>query len=231
MTFSCRMLGCRTFGSACAGSVHFFRRQAIDGTSYNVTILTIESSNKVLADKDAEILMKAFITSIVILAVVITFVSINAVYVYDTSQQLLEAANALPDLEDLKLNGIKDGGDSANGGNGDNEGNGENSVNGGNGENGENGNKNAENVSETPEIIKSGENAIKNFTDIWNKNKNKLGLFIVYDYIYNIQAAVDQLTDFYAGEYYTDYSTQRNMLITAIKRMQEVEEFSLENII
>ena len=160
--------------------------------------------------------MKAFITSIVILAVVITFVSINAVYVYDTSQQLLEAANALPDLEDLKLNGIKDGGDSANGGNGDNEGN---------------GNINAENVSETPEIIKSGENAIKNFTDIWNKNKNKLGLFIVYDYIYNIQAAVDQLTDFYAGEYYTDYSTQRNMLITAIKRMQEVEEFSLENII
>ena len=190
MTFSCRMFGCKTFGcltfgSACAGSAHFFRRQAIDGTSYNVTILTIESSNKVLADKDAEILMKAFITSIVILAVVITFVSINAVYVYDTSQQLLEAANALPDLEDLKLNGIKDGGDSANGGNGDNEGNGENSVNGGN----------------------------------------------VYDYIYNIQAAVDQLTDFYAGEYYTDYSTQRNMLITAIKRMQEVEEFSLENII
>ncbi len=94
-------------------------------------------------------------------AVVISFVSINAVYVYDTSQQLLEAANALPDLEDLKLNGIKDGGDSANGGNGDNEGNGENSVNGGNGENGENGNINAENVSETPEIIKSGENAIK----------------------------------------------------------------------
>lgn len=204
------------------GFCSLFPRQTHDGTSYNVTILTIESSSKVLAGKDAEILMKAFITSIVILAVVITFVSINAVYVYDTSQQLLEAANALPDLEDLKLNGIKDGGDSANGGNGDN---------GGNGENRENGNINAENLSETPEIIKSGENAIKSFTDIWNKNKNKLSLFIVYDYIYNIQAAVDQLTDFYAGEYYTDYSTQRNMLITAIKRMQEVEEFSLENII
>ncbi len=154
--------------------------------------------------------MKAFITSIVILAVVITFVAINAVYVDNTSQQLLDAAYSLPDLEDLMSNGVKDGGD---------------------GGTGENGNTNAENFSETHEIISAGEDAIKKFTDIWNKNKNKLGLFIVYDYIYNIQAAVDQLTDFYAGKYYTDYSTQRKMLITAIKRMQEVEEFSLDNII
>ncbi len=52
-------------------------------------------------------------------------------------------------------------------------------------------------------------------------------MFIVYDYIYNIQAAVDQLTDFYA-ENIIPITVLRNMLITAIKRMQEVEEFSLK---
>lgn len=151
--------------------------------------------------------MKAFITSIVILSIVITFVAINAVYVNNTSQQLLDAAYTLPDLEDLRASGVRDGGD------------------------GGNGSSNGENTSSNNEIISKGKDAIKNFTDIWNKNKNKLGLFIVYDYIHNIQAAVDQLTDFYTGEYYTDYCTQRKMLITAIKRMQEVEEFSIDSII
>lgn len=113
----------------------------------------------------------------------------------NTSQQLLDAAYTLPDLEDLRASGVRDGGD------------------------GGNGSSNGENTSSNNEIISKGKDAIKNFTDIWNKNKNKLGLFIVYDYIHNIQAAVDQLTDFYTGEYYTDYCTQRKMLITAIKRM------------
>lgn len=148
--------------------------------------------------------MKSFITALVIFVITITFVTANAVYVDNSAKMLSEAALAMPSLEQLRECGLTDA-------------------------------EKSEQSSEYPEesraaMIENGKKAISDFIEIWDDRRHTLELFIVYDYIYNIQSTIDQLKDFFDGEFYTDYATQRKVLMSAIERLDETEDLSFDSI-
>ena len=148
--------------------------------------------------------MKSFITALVIFVITIALVITNAIYVDNSAKILTEAANAMPSLEQLRECGLTDA---------------------------EKSNQNSEYPEESgKEMREYGINAISHFEEIWNQRRHTLELFLVYDYIYNIQSTVDQIKDFFDGEFYTDYATQRKVLISAIERLAETEELSFDSI-
>ena len=148
--------------------------------------------------------MKSFITALIIFAITIALVIANAIYVDNSAKVLTEAANAMPSLDQLRECGLTDA---------------------------EKSNQNDEYPEESREQMgEYGINAISHFEETWNQRRNTLELFIVYDYIYNIQSTVDQIKDFFDGEFYTDYATQRKMLLSAIQRLGEVEELTWDSI-
>lgn len=64
----------------------------------------------------------------------------------------------------------------------------------------------------------------------WNKYKNYVSLVSLYDYVYDIQSALDQMQELYNNGLYGEYASQRQLLISAVKRLGESEEFSLTSI-
>ena len=148
--------------------------------------------------------MKSFITALVIFVITIALVITNAVYVDNSAKMLSEAANAMPSLDQLREHGLADA---------------------------EKNNQSSEHPEESRTKMREyGKEVISHFEEIWNKRRHTLELFLVYDYIYNIQSTVDQLKDFFDGEFYTDYATQRKVLLSAIERLRETEELSFDSI-
>lgn len=64
----------------------------------------------------------------------------------------------------------------------------------------------------------------------WNKYKNYISLVSLYDYVYDIQSALDQMIELYNNGLNSEYAAQRRLLVSAIKRLGESEEFSLVSI-
>lgn len=158
--------------------------------------------------------MKSFITAIILLTATIFSVVLNAVYVDNATDALLEAVEAMPSLKTLEEHGLKDDG-SDNTQNDKTEAAGDGTLT----------------VPPSEEEIRiQGHKAISDFKKLWEKKRHVLELFVAYENISNIQTAIDQLVIFFEGEYYTDYGAQRAVLITAVKRLNEIEDLSFDSI-
>lgn len=72
---------------------------------------------------------------------------------------------------------------------------------------------------------------IYELSDIWEQNRNYVGITVNYSYIYTISTSIISTKRLYEGSCEGEFEAARDILYEAIMRLHELERFSLDNII